>query len=200
MRTIKFYAMFLFCVSMIFVACSSDHDDNTALTIPTTERTDSGLATAGTGTTTGVAGAQSASPIDLPDASIGTENGAIADSAIAADSDASADASDKDSSSDDRRAVERGSCCEAHEGTGCNDPAIEACVCAADALPDCCDKKWDVFCVEIVKQRYCEKGIRQCVCMEWQQEGCCTVEWTESICETTAELKCGASGGCGQRY
>ena len=36
------------------------------------------------------------------------------------------------------------SCCEAHEGVGCEDPACTAAVCAVD--PFCCDSSWDGIC------------------------------------------------------
>ena len=39
-------------------------------------------------------------------------------------------------------------CCEIGHGTGCSDPAIEACVCAID--PYCCDVFWDATCAEEV--------------------------------------------------
>jgi hypothetical protein len=48
------------------------------------------------------------------------------------------------------------SCCEPHGNPGCNDPAIEACVCEAD--PFCCDAKdggWDEFCVDDVGAEDC---------------------------------------------
>lgn len=95
--------------------------------------------------------------------------------------------------------VESRGCCEPHAGAGCEDRAIEACVCAPDVLPDCCTKGWDVFCVEVVRQRYCDPGIRQCVCEQWQQEGCCSVKWTDTFCELTAELKCSSVVGCGNQ-
>ncbi len=48
------------------------------------------------------------------------------------------------------------SCCEPHGNPGCNDPAIEACVCGAD--PFCCDAEdggWDEFCVDDVGGEGC---------------------------------------------
>lgn len=38
-----------------------------------------------------------------------------------------------------------GPCCEAHEGPGCDDPRVEACVCDSD--PECCAFGWDGVCV-----------------------------------------------------
>jgi hypothetical protein len=90
-----------------------------------------------------------------------------------------------------------GNCCEARTTPGCDDPVIEECVCSKDVLPDCCTKAWDVFCVEVVRQHYCEAGIRECVCEQWQQSGCCS-KWTDTFCELTARYKCDSLTGCGQ--
>ena len=46
-----------------------------------------------------------------------------------------------------------GPCCEAHFGTGCDDPAIEKCVCAADYF--CCGGGWDEACVHNVEAFGC---------------------------------------------
>ncbi len=43
-------------------------------------------------------------------------------------------------------------CCEAG-GPGCNDPVIEACVCAQDSF--CCDTEWDAQCVDEVESFGC---------------------------------------------
>lgn len=44
-------------------------------------------------------------------------------------------------------------CCVAHDGPGCNDAAIQACVCAQD--PTCCSGSWNQFCVNEIKQFGC---------------------------------------------
>jgi hypothetical protein len=85
-------------------------------------------------------------------------------------------------------------CCAAHDGPGCGDPEIEACVC--DILPDCCTGEWDFLCAQIVAEKRCEPGVRECVCNEWEQSTCCEQEWTD-FCAITAEAKCGASPPCG---
>jgi hypothetical protein len=46
-----------------------------------------------------------------------------------------------------------GSCCEAQEGPGCDDPTIQACVCLQDSF--CCDYTWDEVCVEEVATFNC---------------------------------------------
>ena len=42
-------------------------------------------------------------------------------------------------------ATDSGNCCTTHATTGCDDPAVEDCVCAAD--PFCCNNQWDGLCV-----------------------------------------------------
>jgi hypothetical protein len=42
-------------------------------------------------------------------------------------------------------AMDSGNCCFAHPTTGCDDAAVEACVCAFDSY--CCNNQWDSICV-----------------------------------------------------
>ncbi|MBN1655930.1 MAG: hypothetical protein JXA30_19340 [Deltaproteobacteria bacterium] len=91
-----------------------------------------------------------------------------------------------------------GSCCEVHAEPGCNDAQTQSCVC--EKLPDCCTNTWDLPCTLIVIQKYCEPGIRECVCGPaanggWEQTQCCEVDWTD-FCKETAIIKCGAKAGC----
>ena len=44
-------------------------------------------------------------------------------------------------------------CCDFNHGSGCNDPAVQACVCAADAY--CCDTQWDRLCTTQVESLGC---------------------------------------------
>src|SRR5688500_18195731 len=46
-----------------------------------------------------------------------------------------------------------GDCCEAQATAGCEEPTIEACVCALDRL--CCAGAWDDRCVELVESQGC---------------------------------------------
>ena len=46
-------------------------------------------------------------------------------------------------------------CCEARDRPGCEDPAVEKCVCAKNAL--CCTKIWDTTCVADVEKYGCGK-------------------------------------------
>lgn len=87
----------------------------------------------------------------------------------------------------------QGSCCEARNAPGCSDAAVEECVCAL--VPDCCSAQWDAVCVQLVNERFCEDGVRECVCEEWMQGDCCSDRWT-SFCAITAEEKCGAGPSC----
>jgi hypothetical protein len=91
-----------------------------------------------------------------------------------------------------------GGCCEEHEEPGCDDAETQACVC--ERLPDCCTATWDLPCTLIVIQKYCEPGVRECVCGPasdggWEQTQCCETEWT-NFCDETAIIKCGAKAGC----
>ena len=46
-----------------------------------------------------------------------------------------------------------GDCCMAHAGPGCENPAVEMCVCAQDDL--CCAQAWDEVCVSEVNAFGC---------------------------------------------
>lgn len=88
-------------------------------------------------------------------------------------------------------------CCIPHAGPGCNDADIQRCVC--DKLDSCCTQSWTAACTYIVTERFCQPGVRDCVCGsgdgQWQQSGCCDAEWT-STCDDVAQIKCGAAVGC----
>ena len=91
-----------------------------------------------------------------------------------------------------------GSCCEDHAEPGCDDAETQACVC--DKLPDCCTTTWDHACTLIVLGKFCEPGVRDCICGTAEEEGwqpsCCeSPEWTD-FCNEIAIIKCGAKAGC----
>jgi hypothetical protein len=90
-----------------------------------------------------------------------------------------------------------GSCCEPHATAGCGNADIHVCVC--EKQPSCCEKTWDAACVFIVEQKYCQQGVRECVCGsgmgQWGQTQCCESEWS-STCDNVAEIKCNAVAGC----
>lgn len=90
-----------------------------------------------------------------------------------------------------------GSCCSEHDTGGCGNADLMVCVCEKD--PSCCTKAWGRQCVFIVEQKYCQPGVRDCVCGsgegQWGQAACCESEWS-STCDSVAKLKCDAVTGC----
>jgi len=90
-----------------------------------------------------------------------------------------------------------GSCCSTHDTPGCGDADLQVCVC--EKLPSCCTDKWTQACAYLVTQKYCQAGVRECVCgtgdKQWGQTQCCEAQWGAS-CDSVAELKCGAASGC----
>jgi hypothetical protein len=90
-----------------------------------------------------------------------------------------------------------GSCCSTQTTPGCDDPNVEICVC--QKIPSCCTTAWTTPCVTIVQQKYCQTGVRDCVCGtdagQWAQTSCCTSDWN-SLCDSVATNKCGATQGC----
>ena len=45
----------------------------------------------------------------------------------------------------------KGNCCEAHDGVGCEDPEVTACVCEMDFF--CCDSNWDGICANLAEDQ-----------------------------------------------
>jgi hypothetical protein len=94
--------------------------------------------------------------------------------------------------------VESTDCCAEHTSSGCEDSAIQTCIC--EMLPDCCSKAWSRSCVLLTEGHYCEPAVRDCVCKPeaeggWAQESCCSQEWT-NLCEYVASEKCKAEARC----
>jgi hypothetical protein len=91
-----------------------------------------------------------------------------------------------------------GSCCTAHDTPGCSNADLQVCVC--EKLSSCCTGAWDAPCVLIVQQKYCQPGVRDCVCGDgsgqWGQHDCCDVDWSDTFCNQVAQSKCGAASGC----
>ena len=77
-----------------------------------------------------------------------------------------------------------GSCCEAHQSVGCDDPEITQCVCAMD--PYCCQQMWDDICVD--------EAINQCKaqCDDPCEPQCWTADGTIMECGPD-----GCGGVCG---
>jgi hypothetical protein len=69
-----------------------------------------------------------------------------------------------------------------------------------ELLPSCCTDAWSTACVLIVEQKYCQPGVRECVCGtedgQWGQASCCEVAWTDVFCDGVAVDKCSATPGC----
>lgn len=90
-----------------------------------------------------------------------------------------------------------GSCCSEHDTPGCGNADLMVCVCEKD--PSCCTTAWGRQCAFIVNQKYCQAGIRDCVCGsetgQWGQTQCCETEWS-STCDSVAKVKCDAVPGC----
>ncbi len=90
-----------------------------------------------------------------------------------------------------------GSCCSAQTTPGCSNPDLEVCVC--EKVQSCCTTAWTLDCALIVQQKYCQAGVRDCVCGtdagQWAQTDCCNTDWT-STCDSVATLKCSAVQGC----
>lgn len=90
-----------------------------------------------------------------------------------------------------------GDCCSVQNGPGCNDDAVQSCVCAAD--PWCCGQDangngtWDNFCVEAVGNLLCAPA-----CVPDDDDGpCCDSTSFSPGCEINAveECVCGSEGG-----
>jgi len=90
-----------------------------------------------------------------------------------------------------------GSCRAAHDSPGCSNADLQVCVC--ELRPACCTQAWTVECSDIVMQKRCQPGVRECVCgsgdEQWRQTDCCDKRWTDT-CESVAENKCAAQRGC----
>jgi hypothetical protein len=90
-----------------------------------------------------------------------------------------------------------GSCCVQQSTPGCSNASLEVCVCEKDST--CCTKAWGLQCVFIVQQKYCQPGVRDCVCGtdagQWGQTSCCSTDWNSS-CDSVANIKCNAVQGC----
>jgi hypothetical protein len=106
----------------------------------------------------------------------------------------------------DDGALPAGDCCVAHGGLGCDDPGVEACVCALDDI--CCSSGWDDICVQEAGQcgAPCMGGggdccavqavpgcsdpaLEACVCAF--DDFCCSTQW-DDVCVDEAVQLCGA--------
>lgn len=83
------------------------------------------------------------SPVDpVPtDDGGGTSDGGMSGDTGGADTGAAVDTGGADGGTEDP-----GTCCAAHDGTGCSNATIQECVCTLDGF--CCETQWDATCVE----------------------------------------------------
>lgn len=101
--------------------------------------------------------------------------------------------------------VPPGPCCEAHEGAGCEDPAVVECVCAE--MPGCCGQSWGPECVDAVETLGCamcpsncctardtpgceDMAIQDCVCAF--DAYCCETEWDGTCVFEVEDKLCGS--------
>jgi hypothetical protein len=87
-----------------------------------------------------------------------------------------------------------GDCCEAQDGPGCGDAAIQACVCAQDDF--CCTNTWDSVCVGEVEEFGCGAcgGGGEDYCPGYTgTSSCCT---TSDPCGWAADSICDCQGTC----
>jgi hypothetical protein len=96
------------------------------------------------------------------------------------------------------------SCAMPHATPGCDDSAIQQCVCQGDAT--CCQRQWDAICVPLVQSLRCkgdcckpsgtqgcaDSSVEQCVCA--LQSSCCDTSW-DDFCTIIAQGKCHACSG-----
>jgi hypothetical protein len=81
----------------------------------------------------------------------GTDDGATDDGGT--DDGATTDSDAEDTTTGGEGGGDVGNCCSAHEGMGCTNDAISACVCAEDDF--CCSTSWDETCVGLVTELNC---------------------------------------------
>ena len=74
-------------------------------------------------------------------------------------------------------------CCTAHMTGGCDDSAIQACVCAVDSF--CCDMQWDMMCVNQVGSTLCGPS-----CNPDDADGPCCADNGTPGCEVNAVETC----------
>ena len=84
-----------------------------------------------------------------------------------------------------------GDCCEEHEAPGCDDPEVQNCLCALDSF--CCEKEWDMICVQEVTELGCGE------CGGSVTPGCgndiCDVDETCDLCPEDCGW-CPSEGDC----
>ena len=75
-----------------------------------------------------------------------------------------------------------GDCCVDNNSPGCEDPAVQSCVCDVDAF--CCDNEWDDVCASVAKNEcglQCEGGDDDC-CTAHDAAGCADAAIQGCVC------------------
>ena len=105
---------------------------------------------------------------------------------------------------------EGGDCCMPGMGPGCNDLAVQSCVC--EAAPSCCTDVWSDACAALVEPLGCstcadldtgccavhdtpscdDQAVADCVCM--LDDFCCNVEWDGICVDEVEQFGCGMCG------
>ncbi|MFO0632007.1 MAG: hypothetical protein U0168_04065 [Nannocystaceae bacterium] len=149
----------------------------------------------------GAQGSSTSADIDMPNDSSGSVGGVAFDLG-------DGESSTSDSSGASTLDVP---CCEAADQPGCDDGALEACVCALD--PYCCETAWDETCVSIATYSDCagpcaaptvapadcctaamvggctDVDVQDCVCAT--DPYCCLTAWDDVCVGEVTELACG---------
>ena len=97
----------------------------------------------------------------------------------------------------DASSMNTGGCCSTSAKPGCGDSQLQACVCMH--RPSCCSDSWDESCTRVIAEKFCQSGVRECVCGngagQWQQAQCCATRWDDT-CNSVATNKCSATQDC----
>jgi hypothetical protein len=175
-----------------------------------------GLSTTGAATTT--SGGDDAQPEPPPaDETSGGDNGGDTTGAGGSDDATTTGATTGASGAESTgQAPADGACCEANGTPGCEEAAVQTCVCAQDSY--CCDTAWDATCVQQVGDFGCgmcegqggttgggagdgacceangtpgceEQSVHDCVCA--QDSYCCDTQWDAQCVEEVDTFGCG---------
>ena len=116
----------------------------------------------------------------------GVSNGGASNGGASNDKDGGADSG---TNADGSAGSTPGACCAASTVPGCNDAAVQDCVCKQD--PRCCSEKWNDVCVALVNGLSCGK--------KCPTNDCCTASTSGGCSDTTVQdCVCAKSAVCCQ--
>ncbi|PKQ17466.1 MAG: hypothetical protein CVT68_08380, partial [Actinobacteria bacterium HGW-Actinobacteria-8] len=103
----------------------------------------------------------------------------------------------------DRCQYALGECTAPSLAPGCDDPAVESCVCAL--APQCCTAKWGDVCAQLAGSQCAaaatppsaNAATRACVCAQVPE--CCSDTW-KPICDELAHDRCEGRGDCSSAH